>query len=94
MPLVSIRGLTRPLFYLTTIFAAAPGWKKFTDCVEQTSVLGYLVEEGCTIGSWSHFADLLYIRDHVGLTEVDAVHKVANKIRGKHHLFFDLGKTA
>ena len=65
---------------------------RFTDYVEQTSVLGFLVKEGCTIGSWSHFADLLYIRHKVGLTEVDAVHKVADRMRGKHPLFFDLGK--
>ena len=65
---------------------------RFTDYVEQTSVLSFLVKEGCTIGSWSHFADLLYIRHKLGLTEVDTVHKVANRMRGKHSLFFDLGK--
>ena len=67
---------------------------RFTDYVEQTSVLGFLVKEGCTIGSWSHFADLLYIRHKVGLTEVGTVDKVASKMRGRRHLFLDLGKMA
>ena len=67
---------------------------KFTDYVEQTSVLGFLVKEGCTIGSWSHFADLLYIRHKVGLTEVGTVDKVANKMRGNPQTFFDMGKMA
>ena len=67
---------------------------KFTDYAGQTLALGFLVNEGCTISSWSHFADLLYIRHKVGLTEADTVHKLANKIRGKHHIFFDLGKMA
>ena len=65
---------------------------KFTDYVEQTSVLSFLVKEGCTIGSWSHFSDLLYIRHKLGLTDVGTVHKVANKMRGQRHIFFDLGK--
>ena len=67
---------------------------KFTDYVEQTSVLSFLVKEGCTIGSWSHFADLLFIRHKLGLTEVGTVDKVANKMRGNPHTFFDLGKMA
>ncbi len=67
---------------------------KFTDYVEQTSVLGFLVKEGCSIGSWSHFADLLYIRQKLGLTEAGTVNKVANKMRGNSHTFFDLGKMA
>ena len=67
---------------------------RFTDYVEQTSVLGFLVKEGCTIGSWGHFADLLYIRHKVGLTDVGTVDKVANKMRGNPHTFFDMGKMA
>ena len=67
---------------------------KFTDYAEQTSVLGFLVKEGCTIGSWGHLADLLYIRHKAGLTEVGTVDKVANKMRRNPHIFFDLGKKA
>ena len=67
---------------------------KFTDYVEQTSVLSFLVKEGCTIGSWSHFADLLFIRHKLGLTEVGTVDKVASKMKGRRHLFLDLGKMA
>ena len=67
---------------------------RFTDYVEQTSVLSFLVKEGCTIGSWSHFADLLFIRHKLGLTEVGTVHKVANELRGPRRVFFDLGKMA
>ena len=67
---------------------------KFTDYVEQTSVLSFLVKEGCTIGSWSHFADLLYLRHKLGLTEVGTVDKVASKMKGRRHLFLDLGKMA
>ena len=67
---------------------------KFTDYVEQTSVLGFLVKEGCTIGSWGHFADLLYIRHKVGMTEAGTVHKVADKMRGNSRTFFDMGKMA
>ena len=67
---------------------------KFTDYAEQASVLGFLVKEGCTIGSWSHFADLLYIRHKLGLTEVGTVDKVANKMRGNSRTFFDMGKMA
>ena len=67
---------------------------KFTDYVEQTSVLSFLVKEGCTIGSWSHFADLLFIRHKLGLTEVGTVDKVASKMRGNPRTFFDMGKMA
>ena len=67
---------------------------RFADYVGQTSVLGYLVKDGCGIKSWQHFADLLYIRHKMGLTEVDAVNKVADEIGGKHHFFIGQDKKA
>ena len=67
---------------------------RFEDYVGQTSVLGYLVKDGCGIKSWQHFADLLYIRHKMGLTGADAVCKVADEIGGKHHFFIGLDKKA
>ena len=67
---------------------------RFADYVGQTSVLGYLVKDGCGIKSWQHFADLLYIRHKMGLTGADAINKVADEIGGKHHYFIGLDKKA
>ena len=67
---------------------------RFEDYVGQTRVLGYLVKDGTGIKSWHHFADLLYIRHKLGLTDVDTIDKVANEINGKHRFFLDLGKKA
>ena len=67
---------------------------RFEDYVGQTSVLGYLVKDGCGIKSWRHFADLLYVRHKMGLTGADAVNKVADEIGGRRHLFIGLDKMA
>ena len=67
---------------------------RFEDYVGQTSVLGYLVKDGCGIKSWRHFADLLYIRHKMGLNGADAVNKVADEIGGRRHLFMGLDKMA
>ena len=67
---------------------------RFEDYVGQTSVLGYLVKDGCGIKSWRHFADLLYIRHKMGLSGADAVNKVADEIGGRRHLFIGLDKMA
>ena len=67
---------------------------RFEDYVGQTSVLGYMVKDGCGIKSWQHFADLLYIRHKMGLTGADAVNKVADQVSGKNHCFIGLGKQA
>ena len=65
---------------------------RFEDYVGQTSVLGYLVKEGCGIKSWQHFANLLYIRHKMGLNRTDAVNKVADEVGGKQHFFIGLDK--
>ena len=65
---------------------------RFEDYVGQTSVLGYLVKDGCGIKSWQHFANLLYIRHKMGLTRTDAVNKVADEVGGKQHFFIGLDK--
>ena len=67
---------------------------RFEDYVEQTSVLGYLVKDGCSIKSWGHFADLLYIRRKLGLTSADSVNKVADEIGEKHGFFLGLDKKS
>ena len=67
---------------------------RFEDYAEQTSVLGYLVKDGCGIKSWHHFADLLYIRHKMGLTGAGAVNKVADEIGGKHRFFIGQDKKA
>ena len=64
----------------------------FTDFAGRTSVLGFLVEDGCVIKSWHHFANLLYIRHKVGLTDIDTIDKVASTMRAKHGSFLDVGK--
>ena len=67
---------------------------RFADYVGQTSVLGFLVKDGCGIKSWQHFADLLYIRHKMGLTGTDAVNKMADEIGDKHHFYIGLDKQA
>ena len=67
---------------------------RFEDYAGPTQVLGYLVKDGSGIKSWHHFADLLYIRHKVGLTDVDTIDKVANELRGKYRFFVDPGKEA
>ena len=66
----------------------------FADFVGQTSVLGFLVKEGCAIKSWSHFANLLHIRHKLGLTDAGVVHEVASELSRKNEPFIDLGKMA
>ena len=66
----------------------------FADFVGQTSVLGFMVREGCAIKSWSHFANLLHIRHKLGLTDVNIVHEMASEMSRKNELFLDLGKMA
>ena len=67
---------------------------RFEDYAGPTQVLGYLVKDGSGIKSWHHFADLLYLRHKVGLTDVDTVDKVANELTRKCRFFVDLGKKA
>ena len=67
---------------------------RFEDFVEQTSVLSYLVKEGCSIRSWRHFVDLLHIRHKLGLTDANTVHMVAGEIGGKRRPYLDLGKMS
>ena len=66
----------------------------FQDYVGQTSVLGYLVKDGCGIKSWDHFANLLYIRHKLGLSSVDSVNKVADEIGGQSKFFLGIDKKS
>ena len=63
---------------------------RFEDYVGQTSVLDFLVKDGCSIKSWQHFANLLYIRHKMGLTSADSVNKVADEIGRKYGLLPEL----
>ena len=65
---------------------------RFEDYVGVTSVLGYLVRDGCGIKSWQHFSDLLYIRHKMSLTSVDSVNKLADEVGGKYRLYLGAGK--
>ena len=67
---------------------------RFEDYAGPTQVLGYLVRDGSGIKSWHHFADLLYLRHKVGLTDADTVDKVTNGLIRKCRFFVDLGKKA
>ena len=67
---------------------------RFEDYVGRTSVLGYLVKDGSGIKSWHHFANLLYIRHKMGLTEADTVNKVADEIADRQLFFIGLDKKA
>ena len=67
---------------------------RFADYVGQTSVLGYLVDDGCGIKSWRHFANLLYIRHKLGFTDTGVVNKVASEVGGHHQRFMEMGKKA
>ena len=79
---------------LRIVIAMKKNGLRFEDYVGQTSVLGYLVKDGCGIKGWQHFADLLYIRHKMGLTGADAINKVADVIGGRHHFFIGLDKKA
>ena len=74
--------------------AMKPSGLRFEDFAGQTSVLGYLRKDGSGFKSWDHFADLLYVRHKVGLTDVDTVDKVANELNGKYRCSVDPGKKA
>ena len=67
---------------------------RFEDYAGPTQVLGYLVKDGSGIKSWHHFADLLYLRHKVGLTDADTVDKVTNELIRKCRFFVDMGKKA
>ena len=67
---------------------------RFEDYARQTSVLGYLVKDGSGIRSWHHFSNLLYIRHKMGLTDADAVNKLADEIGDNPHLFIGVDKKA
>ena len=67
---------------------------RFEDYAGPASVLGYLVKDGCSIKSWHHFSDLLFIRHKMRLTSVDSVNKVADEVGGKHRLFLGIGKKS
>ena len=60
----------------------------FVDYARESSLLGYLAKDGCSIKSWQHLSDLLVIRHKAGLTNVDTVNKVASGIDRKYR--FDL----
>ena len=65
---------------------------RFEDYAKPTSVLGYLVKDGCGIKSWQHFSDLLYIRHKMRLTSVDSVNKLADGVGGNHRCYLGIGK--
>ena len=60
----------------------------FVDYARESSLLGYLAKDGCSIKSWQHLGDLLLIRRKAGLTNIDTVNKVASGIDRKYR--FDL----
>ena len=53
---------------------------RFEAFAGQTSVLGYLVQEGGRIKSWHHLANLLYTRHKMRLTSTHSVGKLADEI--------------
>ena len=67
---------------------------RFEDYAGPTSVLSYLVKDGCSIKSWHHFSDLLYIRHKMRLTSVDSVNKLADEVGGNHRLYLGIGKKS
>ena len=67
---------------------------RFEDYAGLTSVLGYLVRDGCGIKSWQHFADLLYIRHKMSLTSVDSVNKLAAEVSKNRRLYLGIGKKS
>ena len=67
---------------------------RFEDYAGPTSVLGYLLKDGCSIKSWHHFSDLLYIRHKMRLTSVDSVNKLADEVGVNHRLYIGIGKRA
>ena len=67
---------------------------RFDDYAEQTKVLGYLVKDGQGIKSWDHFANLLYIRHKLGLTDAGSVDKVAEQVNGGRPFFFGQDKMS
>ena len=67
---------------------------RFDDYVGQTKVLSYLVEDGYGIKSWDHFANLLYIRHKLGLTDAGSVDKVAKQVNGGRPFFLGQDKMS
>ena len=67
---------------------------RFDDYAEQTKVLGYLVKDGHGIKSWDHFANLLYIRHKLGLTDAGSVDKVAEQVNGGRPFFLGQDKMS
>ena len=65
----------------------------FVDYARESSLLGYLAQDGCSIKSWQHLGDLLLIRHKSGLTDVDTVNKVASGIDRKYRFDLHLDKT-
>ena len=60
---------------------------RFENYVKETSVLDYLVKDGCSIKSWYHFAELLHIRRKSGLTDADTIDKLASGIDRKYQIY-------
>lgn len=67
---------------------------KFADYSRQAAVLSYLVNDGGSLKSWHHFADVLHVRHKSGLTNADTINKVAREIGGKYRFFLELGKKS
>ena len=67
---------------------------RFEDFAGQTPVLGYLVKEGRRIKSWYHFANLLYVRHKLRLTNADSVNKTADEMAVKHGYYPVLDKMS
>ena len=67
---------------------------RFVDYVGPTSVLGYLVKDGCGIKSWHHFANLLYIRHKIGFTDPAIGSNLTAGIARKDGYYLELGKKS
>ena len=67
---------------------------RFNDYAGQTKVLDFLVEDGRGIKSWDHFANLLYIRHKLGLTDAGSADKVAEQVNGRRPFFLGQGKMS
>ena len=67
---------------------------RFVDYVGPTSVLGYLVKDGCGIKSWQHFANLLYIRHKIGFTDPAIGSNLTAGIARKDGHYLELGKKS
>ena len=67
---------------------------KFADYSREAAVLSYLVNDGGSLKSWHHFADVLHIRHKLGLTNAGTINRVAREIGGKYRFFLELGKKS